>query len=111
MVAAALVALGVSTWTVVRSGRPRGPLIVALRAAALAMCLLVALQPSLELRQVVSVPNRVAVLVDGSRSMEVTPPEGGPSRAARAAALLTGDASDRATWERNGHRVDVYFLG
>ena len=75
------------------------------------MCLLVALQPSLELRQVVSVPNRVAVLVDGSRSMEVTPPEGGPSRAARAAALLTGDAPTVATWERNGHRVDVLFLG
>jgi len=111
LVAAAVLALGVSTWTVVRAGRPRAALIVALRAGALAACLAVALQPSLELRQVVSVPNRVAVLVDGSRSMEVTPPEGGPSRAARAAALLTGDSSDRATWERNGHRVDVYFLG
>ena len=31
------------------------------------------------------VPNRVAVLVDASRSMEVPPPDGGPSRAERAA--------------------------
>lgn len=111
MVAAALVALALSTVTVVRSGRPRVAAIVALRAAALGVCLIIALQPSLELRQVVRVPNRVAVLVDGSRSMEVSPPEGGLSRAARAAALLTGDSSERAAWERNGHRVDVYSFG
>jgi len=111
MVVAAAVALALSAVTVWRSRRAFGPAIVALRAAGLAACLAIALQPSLELRQIVRVPNRVAVLVDGSRSMEVTPPEGGPSRAARAAALLTGEASERARWEREGHRVDVYTFG
>jgi len=111
MVLAAIVALALSAFTVIRARRAYAPALIALRALALATCLAIALQPALELRQIMRVPNRVAVLVDGSRSMEVTPPEGGPSRAARAAALLTGAQSARADWEREGHRVDVYTFG
>jgi uncharacterized membrane protein len=111
MVLGAVLALALSAITVIRARRAHAAVLITLRAAALAVCLGVALQPSLELRQIVRVPNRVAVLVDGSRSMEVTPPEGGPSRAARAAALLTGESSARARWERDGHRVDVYTFG
>ena len=40
------------------------------------------------LSQVTRLPNHVAVLVDTSRSMEVRPPDGGPSRAERAASML-----------------------
>src|SRR5688572_25522709 len=49
--------------------RGRAALLLVLRTLAVAACLLVALQPILELGQVTRVPNHVAVLVDGSRSM------------------------------------------
>src|SRR3954463_12116664 len=88
LVAAAVAALLLSAVTLIRDPRPRRLLVFVLRTAAIAACLLVALQPVVQLRQIVRVPNRVAVLVDASRSMEVRPPDGGPSRAERAAALL-----------------------
>lgn len=111
LVVAAAVALALSATTVLRAHRRHAAYVLLLRAAALAACLMVALQPTLELRQIVRVPNRVAVLVDASRSMDVRPPDGGPSRAERAAALLSGPTSARAAWERDGHRVDIYTFG
>ena len=111
LVAATVVALALSIVTVLRARRGGAVPIILLRGAALAVCLGVALQPVLELRQIVRVPNRVAVLVDGSRSMEVRPPEGGPSRAERAAALLARDAPARLGWERDGHHVDYFTFG
>ena len=56
-------------------------------------------------------PNHVAVLVDASRSMDVRPPDGGPSRAERAAALLQRAAPRAPRWEQAGHRVDLYTFG
>ena len=82
-----------------------------LRAGGVLACLMAALQPTLELRQIVHVPNHVAVLVDTSRSMEVRPPDGGASRAERAAALISGAAPLFAAWEQQGHRVDLYSFG
>ena len=82
----------------------------AARAGVLA-CLVTALQPTIELRQVTRLPNRVAVLVDASRSMEVRPPDGGPSRAERAAALLERAAPRLAAWQQAGHEVDLYSFG
>ncbi|HEX2658397.1 MAG TPA: glutamine amidotransferase, partial [Polyangia bacterium] len=111
IVLGAVLAFALSALTVWRARRGHAAAILALRGAALAVCLAIALQPALELRQIERVPNRVAVLVDQSRSMEVSPPEGGPSRAARAAALLQGDGSERARWERDGHRVELYSFG
>lgn len=111
LVIAAAVALLLSAVTVIRARRRNAVAVLSLRAAALAASLFVALQPTLELRQIVRVPNRVAVLVDASRSMDVRPPDGGPSRAERAAALLNGTTSARARWERDGHRVDIYTFG
>ena len=77
-----------------------------LRVAGVLACLLTALEPTVELRQVTRVPNRVAVLVDASRSMEVRPPDGGPSRAERAAALLDrgGARAGGAAARRPRHR-------
>jgi len=86
-------------------------LLFALRAGAIAACLLVALEPTLELRKVSHVPNHVAVLVDASRSMDVRPPDGGPSRAARAAALVARSAEVFDRWQKDGHRVDLYSFG
>ena len=111
LVAAAIAALLLSAVTLIRTRRPRWGAILLLRAAALAACLTAVLQPTLELRQIVRVPNRVAVLVDASRSMEVRPPNDSASRAERAARLLTDPNGPRAAWERDGHRVDVYTFG
>ncbi len=111
LIIGAAVALMLSATTVLRARRRNGLAVLLLRAAALLACLTVALQPTLELRQIVRVPNRVAVLVDASRSMDVRPPDGGPSRAERAATLLTEASTARAAWERDGHRVDIYTFG
>ena len=83
--------------------RARAGCCCGLRAAGVLACLMTALEPAVELRQITRVPNHVAVLVDASRSMEVRPPDGGPSRAERAAALLDQAAPDFAAWERAGH--------
>jgi uncharacterized membrane protein len=111
LVGAAALALALSAVTLVRSRRPSWGWVLVLRAGALAACLGAALQPNVELREIVRVPNRVAVLVDASRSMEVRPPDGGPSRAERAAQLLGDPGGPRAAWERDGHRVDIYTFG
>ena len=82
--AAAALAMALSALSLAEERRGRGALLLRLRALAILACLVTALQPTIELRQVTRLPNRVAVLVDASRSMEVRPPDGGPSRAERA---------------------------
>lgn len=91
--------------------RGRGLTIFSLRAFAVGACLLVCVQPRLEFGQVSIVPNTVAVLVDVSRSMNVAPPDGGPTRAQRVEALVTAAAPTFAAWEAAGHKVDVYGFG
>jgi uncharacterized membrane protein len=85
----------------------RRALLLGLRSAAVACALVVFFEPAIELRQVAREANRVAVLVDDSRSMALIDRPGGPTRAARARAVL--DAS-RATFERwkGAHQVDLY---
>ena len=97
---------GFSLWREAR--RRRAVAIFLLRFFAVASCLLVALQPSVELGQVSLLPNHVAVLVDTSRSMSVAPPDHGPSRAQRAAQIVADAAPLFAEWERAGHRVEIY---
>jgi uncharacterized membrane protein len=91
--------------------RKRALLLLLLRTLGVGACLLVALQPRLELGQVTHVPNHVAVLVDASRSMAVRPPDGGKTRAERAAAVVQGAAPLFERWGREGHRVDLYTFG
>ena len=74
LVAAAVVAVALSALTLTDERPGRAILLLGLRIAGVLACLLTALEPTLELRQVTRVPNRVAVLVDASRSMEVRPP-------------------------------------
>jgi uncharacterized membrane protein len=111
LIIAAAIAFVLSAVTVLGARRRRSWAVLSLRGAALLGCLVIALQPTLELRQIVRVPNRMAVLVDASRSMDVRPATGGPSRAERAAALLDRNSSARQGWERDGHRVDIYTFG
>jgi uncharacterized membrane protein len=99
----------VSLWR--ESHRRRAITIFLLRLLAVGSCLLVALQPSVELGQVTLLPNHVAVLVDASRSMNVAPPDHGPSRAQRAAQIVADAAPLFSGWERAGHRVEIYSFG
>ncbi|HEY4393043.1 MAG TPA: hypothetical protein VGP64_03230, partial [Polyangia bacterium] len=111
LVAAAVVAVALSALTLTDERPARALLLLGLRIAGVLACLLTALEPTLELRQVTRVPNRVAVLVDASRSMEVRPPDGGRSRAERAAALIDRAAPELAALQRDGHDVDLYTFG
>ena len=110
-VAAGLAVLfsALSLWR--ESQRRRAVAIFLLRLFAVGSCLLVALQPSVELGQVSLLPNHVAVLVDASRSMSVAPPDHGPSRAQRAAQIVASAAALFSEWERAGHRVEIYSFG
>ncbi len=108
LVAASAVAIALSALSLADERRPRGLLLFGLRVAGVLACLATALEPTVELRQVTHVPNRVAVLVDASRSMEVRPPDGGPSRADRAAALIDAAGPELAALQRDGHDVDLY---
>ncbi|HXU82691.1 MAG TPA: hypothetical protein VN914_14915, partial [Polyangia bacterium] len=91
--------------------RARAAGLFALRFLGVAACLMVALQPSLELGQVARVPNHVAVVVDTSRSMAVSPPDGKHPRYQRAADLIKQAAPLFQQWEREGHRVELYSFG
>jgi len=112
VIAAAVLAVtisGISLWR--ERGRSRALGILILRALAVAVCLAVTLQPKLEFGQVSIVPNHVTVLVDASSSMRVAPPDHGPTRAQRAAAVVTSAAPLFATWEGAGHKVEFYTFG
>jgi uncharacterized membrane protein len=111
VMALAVLAVAFSALSLIEERFGRGWLLLLLRAAGVLACLMTALEPSIEQRQVAHVPNHVAVVVDDSRSMDVRPPDGGPSRAERAHALLAGAAPQLAAWEREGHRVDLYTFG
>jgi len=111
LVAAAVVAVALSALALNDERPARRLLLLGLRIAGVLACLLTALEPTVELRQITRVPNRVAVLVDTSRSMEVRPPDGGPSRAERAAALLDRAAPELAALQRDGHDIDLYGFG
>ena len=111
LVAGAVLAIALSALSLADERPARGGFLLLLRTAGILACLLVALEPALELRQVTRLPNRVAVLVDASRSMEVRPPDGGPSRAERAAALVERAAPLFDGWRHDGHEVDLLGFG
>ena len=106
LVTAAVLTVAFAVDPVARRGAAGAVSCCRLRVLGILACLATALQPAIELRQVTRLPNRVAVLVDTSRSMEVRPPDGGPSRAERVAALLERAAPRLADWQRAGHEVD-----
>src|SRR6187549_464871 len=108
---AAGLAIALSALSLAEERRGRGVVLLGLRVMGILACLVTALQPTVELRQVTRLPNRVALLVDGSRSMEVRPPDGGPSRAERAAKLIEDAAPRLAAWQQAGHEVDIYTFG
>ena len=82
-----------------------------LRAGSVACALLLLLQPAIQLENVTRLPNRVAVLVDGSASMGLEERPGAGSRAERAAKLVAKARPALAEW-RKLHHVELFtFAG
>jgi uncharacterized membrane protein len=105
---AAVVAVIALAWRSTRGVAPgRRTALIGLRTAAALAALVVFLQPAIELRQVAREPNRIAVLVDDSRSMALKEHKKGPNRFARARELLERSAPAIAGWERD-HKLDYY---
>jgi hypothetical protein len=111
LVAGALTTAGIVVFSVLGTSRERRPwrrgLLVGLRSGAALACLVVFLQPALELRHVTREPNHVAILVDDSRSMALREQKGGPTRAERAAEIIAGSEAAFAAW-RKQHVLDFY---
>ncbi|MSP62015.1 MAG: hypothetical protein EXR72_17125 [Myxococcales bacterium] len=108
-VALAVVVLGVAS---ARRERRRGRrlLLAVLRLGAAGAALVLFLQPAIQIENVTRLPNKIAVLVDGSESMALAERAGEPSRAARAAKLLATSKGEFARW-REQHRIDFYTYG
>ncbi len=80
---------------------------IGLRAGAAIAALVVFLEPAVELRQVAREPNRVAVLIDDSKSMALAEQPGGDTRIARVTKLLANSAPTLAAWSKD-HVLDYY---
>ena len=78
-----------------------------LRGAAATAALVLFLEPAVELRQVARSPNRIAVLVDDSRSMSLAESPRGPTRIERARRLLAASKDTLDAW-RHEHQIDYY---
>jgi uncharacterized membrane protein len=85
----------------------RRALMIGLRAGAAVTALVVFLEPAVELRQVAREPNRIAILVDDSKSMALSEDPGGPSRIERARRLIAASEPALKSWQ-DDHRIDYY---
>ncbi|HUJ60125.1 MAG TPA: glutamine amidotransferase [Kofleriaceae bacterium] len=105
---AAVIAIVALSWRG-SAGAPawRRALMVGLRGGAAVAALFVFLEPAVELRQVAREPNRIAVLIDDSKSMSLAESPDGPTRIERARRLLAASQGALATWERD-HKLDYY---
>ncbi|MEO8700088.1 MAG: glutamine amidotransferase [Kofleriaceae bacterium] len=105
----AVIAIVALAWRATRGAQGwRRATMIGLRAGAAIAALVVFLEPAVELRQVAREPNRIAVLVDDSRSMSLA--EEGPgtaTRIERARKLLTSSREKLAGWEHD-HKIDYY---
>ena len=105
---ACVVAIVGLSWRATRGANPwRRTILIGLRGAAALGALVVFLEPAVELRQVAREPNRIAVLVDDSRSMSLSENPKGPTRIERAHRLLVDSAATLRTWEQD-HKIDYY---
>ena len=101
---AAIVAL---SWRASRgSSAWRRAILVGLRGAAATAAMVVFLEPAVELRQVAREPNRIAVLIDDSKSMSLAESTQGPTRIerVRCCSALPRAASPSPPHKRETHR-------
>jgi uncharacterized membrane protein len=105
---AAVTAIVILSWRASRGASVmRRALLVGLRGGAATVALIVFLEPAVELRQVAREPNRIAVLIDDSKSMSLAESKSGPTRIERARRLLTSSQVALAKWEKD-HKIDYY---
>jgi uncharacterized membrane protein len=106
--AIAVAAIFVLAWRASR-GAPawRRATMIGLRTGAAVAAMVVFLEPAVELRQVAREPNRIAIVVDDSRSMALAEKPGGPTRSERVRALLGRSRETLAAWEKE-HKLDYY---
>jgi uncharacterized membrane protein len=105
---AAVVAIVALAWRASAGASvPRRAILVSLRGGAAAAALVVFLEPAVELRQVAREPNRIAVLIDDSKSMSLAEAADGPTRIERTRRLLAASQSALATWQTD-HQVDYF---
>ncbi|CAN5850159.1 hypothetical protein BH11MYX3_BH11MYX3_03070 [soil metagenome] len=105
---AAVIGIVALSWRASR-GAPawRRATMIGLRAGAAVGALVVFLEPAVELRQVAREPNRIAILIDDSKSMGLAEKPEGPSRIERTRQLIENSKSTLAAWEQN-HKIDYY---
>ncbi|MDB4954792.1 MAG: hypothetical protein JWO36_2361 [Myxococcales bacterium] len=106
---AAVLAIAGLSWRASR-GAPawRRAILISLRGAAAVTAMIVFLEPAVELRQVAREPNRIAVLIDDSKSMSLAEDTAnGPTRIERARRLIAASGTTVASWERE-HKIDYY---
>jgi len=105
LVLAAALAVGLA-WRGLRDEprRSRRAALLALRAGSAVLAIFLLLEPAVRLLQTARVKNRLAVLVDASRSMRFPVEPGGPSRADAASSFLR---QHRGELEALGERVSL----
>ncbi len=105
---AAVIGIVALSWRASR-GAPswRRATMIALRTGAAVVALVVFLEPAVELRQVAREPNRIAVLIDDSKSMSLAEQPDGPTRIERARKLIAASSDTIAAWEVE-HKIDYY---
>lgn len=109
-IAIAATAWLVSLWSYRRQRLWAASLLVLLRLLSIGAILLSVLQPALRTQNVTRVPNRIALVVDGSASMSVRPRQTEPSRIQRVEAILKASAARLDKW-REDRAVDRYAFG
>lgn len=85
----------------------RRSILISLRCGAAAAALVLFLEPAIELRQVAREPNRIAILIDDSRSMSLKDDKDGPSRRERARRIIERSKSTFKGW-RDKHHLDFF---
>jgi uncharacterized membrane protein len=104
----AVVLIVLLAWRGTRGARPgRRIALIALRGGASLCALAVFVQPAIELRQVASDPNHIAILVDDSASMGLHDGQGAPTRLEHARALLETSAVTLERWQQK-HKLDFF---
>src|SRR5690348_11863183 len=93
----AVLAIAALSWRASRGMAAwRRALLISLRGAAAMTAMIVFLEPAVELRQVAREPNRIAVLIDDSKSMSLAEDARGPTRIERVRELLANSRGSLA---------------
>lgn len=106
--AGAVLTIVALSWRASRGTSPlRRTAMIGLRGAAAVGAMVVFVEPAVELRQVATDPNHIAIVVDDSKSMSLAESAHGTTRIERVRRMLAASQNTLATWQVN-HRIDYY---